>query len=170
LKRHGQYERYLLVLEQDQLDWLQISIVRASCGSCNKTHALLPADIVAYCQYSLPVLVFLFSQILLDSASVPQVAQEYQCPVWSVYLVLRRYEQSLSRIGLVLFELGFQPADNQCFTSRESLRQISQHGLQVFPFRYWQHNRRYLWQSRYHNRASPPVTMGWHETRVVPFT
>jgi len=170
LKRHGKYERYLLVSEQGQLTWLQTPIIRIRCRSCGSTHALLPADVVAYCQYSLPVLIILLSQILLESASVPQVAQQYQCPIWSVYLVLRRYEQCLARIGLVLYELGCQPTDKQCFTSRECLRQISQGDLTAFRFRYWQHNRRYLWQSRYHNRASPPVTMGWHETGIAAFT
>lgn len=166
LHRHGVYERYLIVFVLGKLVYQSIPIIRVVCRSCSTTHALLPADVVAYCQYSLSVLLSIFIQILLASVSVPQVAQRYELPVWSVYLVLRRYEWCQARIGLVLFELGYLPKDHQRFTAQESLALIQQHGLNRFIRQYWQSNGRYLWQTRFHNRASPPVFLGWQNIGV----
>lgn len=170
MKRHGAYGRYVLTLESGELTWTLIPVTRAACCSCASTHALLPVDVVAYCQYSLDILMILFCQNIFNGMSAPRVAENYQLPVWSVYLVLRRYEVCLSRIGLVLFELGYQPADHQGFTAWECLNEIQRQGMANFVYRYWQHNRRYLWQTRFHNRASPPVTMGWCKTRIKVFT
>ncbi|NCB26167.1 MAG: hypothetical protein EOM62_11945 [Bacteroidia bacterium] len=170
MKRHGAYRRYLLALESGELKWILTPVTRAACRSCATTHALLPVDVVAYCQYSLDVLMFLFCQIIFNGVSVPRVAENCQLPVWSVYLVLRRYEVCLSRIGLVLFELGYEPVNHQSFTALECLEEIQRHRLNCFLHRYWQHNRRYLWQTRFHNRASPPVRMGWCKTGLKVFT
>jgi len=170
MKRHGSYARYVLTIEQGLLAWQQTDIIRVRCFSCGTTHALLPADVIAYCPYSLQFLMFLYNLLLLEQKPVAEVAVQQQLSVWSVYLVLRRYERCRARIGLVLFELGCQPADHQQFTARECLEQIKAYGLSSFIHRYWQHNRRYLWQSRFHNRASPPVAMGWHENGRAVFT
>ena len=170
LNRHGTYARYVLILEAGQPAWQHISIVRVICKSCGSTHALLPAEIVAFCQYSLPFLFFIFSQVFIEEQRVPSIAQRCALPVWSAYLLIRRYEQCLARISLVLFEQGCQPADQEQFTGRECLLQISRQGLNRFIHRYWQQTRRYLWQSRYHNRASPPLCLGWYELGIVSST
>ena len=164
--RHGVYARYLLVIEAGELVWIQTRIVRVSCASCGSTHALLPADLVAYCQYSLDVLVFLYSQLLHAGASVPQVARDNGLSVWSVYLVRRRYELFRAHAGLLLFELGYQPDDHRRFQSRECLERIQQHGLPRFLRQYFEYNRRYLWQTRFHSRASPPVVSGWFFRKI----
>lgn len=170
MKRHSAYQRYVLVLESEELTWIHFSITRSICKSCEKTQSLLPADIVAYCQYSLDVLMFLFCQIMIQDKSVPCVAKTNQLPVWSVYLVLHRYEICLMRMSLVLFELGISPTNHQTFTSRECFDEINRYGLRRFIYCYWQLNRRYLWQLRFHNRASPPVNMGFYKTGIHAFT
>lgn len=158
------------MLEASGLACLRITVVRVRCGSCDTTHALLPSDIVAYCQYSLPFLWALYGLVLLDRTSVPQAAATYGLSPWSVYLVLRRYERCLPRIALVLSELGQAPVDHQRFGARESLERIRGLGLERFTHRYWRHNRRYLWQSRHHARASPPVVHGRQEIGRGGFT
>jgi hypothetical protein len=145
-------------------------VVRVRCGSCGTTHALLPSDVVAYCQYSLTFLWTLYGLVLLESTSVPHVATTYGLSPWSVYLVLRRYERCLPRVALVLGELGQTPEDHQRFGARESLERIRGLGLERFVQRYWHHNRRYLWQSRHHARASPPVVHGRQEIGRGGFT
>lgn len=149
---------------------LRITVVRVRCGSCGTTHALLPSDIVAYCQYSLPFLWTLYARVLLERTSIPQAAAWYGLSPWSVYLVLRRYERCLPRIALVLCELGQVPEDRQRFGTQESLERIDGLGLEWFAHRYWRHNRRYLWQSRHHARASPPVVHGRQEIGRGGFT
>lgn len=91
-------------------------------------------------------------------------------PVWSIYLVLRRFHGSLDRVRFVFYERGLRPADDRQFTVKESLLLIQQLGLNVFLYLYYQHNRRYLWQTRHHNRASPPVYSGWSDVTVGRIT
>lgn len=145
-------------------------MARVRCGSCDTTHALLPSDVVAYCQYSLPFLWTLYGLVLFERVSVPRAAATYGLSPWSVYLVLRRYERCLSRIALVLSELGQAPVDHQRFGARESLERIKGLGLERFALHYWRRNRRYLWQSRHHARASPPVVHGRQEIGRGGFT
>lgn len=171
LTRHGMYGRNLLVFELGDLEWIKINLVRVSCPSCGSTHALLPADLVAYCQYSYEVLIYLFARILLEGASVPQVAKAHAFPIWSIYLILRRYEQSLARVGLLLYEMGLEPVGQQPFSDKAAcIEQIRKYGLNRFQHRYFQYNHHYLWQTRFHNRGSPPVAMGWCRNTAEDFT
>jgi len=163
MKRHGSYRAICSYggagaagLAASRYYPRQVSLLwHNTCVTAGRCHRLLSVFLTS--------LLFLYTLLLLEQRPVIQVAVRQQLSVWSVYLVLRRYELCRARIGLVLFELGCQPADHQRFTARECLEQMKAYGLSKFIHRYWQHNRRYLWQSRFHNRASPPVTMGWHE-------
>lgn len=170
LVRHSSYGRYVLVFEQSKMVWRFFRITRVQCKSCSHTHALLPMDLVAYCQYSLDVLVYLFCQNYIQGCSVLQLAKATGIPVWSIYLVLRRFHGSLDRVRFVFYERGLRPADDRQFTVKESLLLIQQLGLNVFLYLYYQHNRRYLWQTRHHNRASPPVYSGWSDVTVGRIT
>ncbi len=161
LTRHSSYGRHVLVFMRSKMVWQFIWITRVQCKSCDCTHALLPMDLVAYCQYSLEVLVYLFCQNYVDGCSVLQLARITGIPVWSIYLVLRRFQHSLDRVRFVFYELSLRPADQKQFTIKESLLLINKFGLGIFLHLYYQHNRRYLWQTRYHNRASPHVYSGW---------
>lgn len=163
LNRHSSYGRYVLIFERGKMVWQLFRITRVLCKSCNHTHALLPMDLVAYCQYSLEVLVYLFCQNYISGCSVLQLARITGMPVWSIYLVLRRFQHSLDRVRFVFYELSKRPEDQKQFTIKESLLLIRKLGIGVFLHQYYQHNRRYLWQTRYHNRASPPVYSGWCE-------
>lgn len=161
LTRHAKYLRYLLDWVSGELVFSSITITRVMCHSCGTTHALLPADIVAYCQYSFPFLIWIYSQTLAEMESIPVVAETCTLSAWSVYLVMKRYQCCFTRIALTLYESGHIPVDSQRFELKESLDLILAYGENRFRRLYWQNNHRYLWQTKFHNRASPPVHMGW---------
>jgi hypothetical protein len=168
MSRHGAYKRYLFTYEQGELKWLHITLTRTICRSCKTTHALLPADIIAYCQYSLLALVSIFIAVIIKGVSVPKTAQSKALPVTSVYKVMDRFRLCHDKLDLLLREHGGQPADDKAFTETEALRAILEQRRLLYH--YWYHNRRYLWQSRFQNTPSPSVTMGWLKLGPAGFT
>lgn len=168
MSRHGAYKRYLLVYESGELEWLHITVTRAACSSCKTTHALLPADVIAYCQYSLFVILNIFLSVILNDISVPKTAHSKGLPVASVYKIMQRFRLCHGKVDLLLRERGIYPADYRAFTEKEILCGILRQ--KRFFYLYWHYNRRYLWQSKFQNTASPSVIMGWLKIGPAGFT
>lgn len=69
--RHGCYSRWVAILsEETGIEFVSLSILRLKCQSCQSTHSILPGDIIPFQIYSIPVVFFLCSRIVLEGESV----------------------------------------------------------------------------------------------------
>lgn len=67
--RHGHYERSYLLSPDDFSDGL-IKIQRVICKDCHVTHAILPEEIVPYCQYSIVFIFLALYQYYMEEGTV----------------------------------------------------------------------------------------------------
>lgn len=69
--RHGTYFRHITYLSIDGCIVSEpIEILRLKCISCESTHAILPSDIIPFQVYSLPVVLFLCNEMLINKKSL----------------------------------------------------------------------------------------------------
>ena len=107
LKYYSTYERWALTLESDGLGRLTqkstlITIYRGKCGSCKKTHAILPGDIIPYKQYSLDTVVTLLTYVLSDKLSVACIEKLLGIPSQVIYGILKQWSAMLLKLALLL--------------------------------------------------------------------
>ena len=52
--RHATYLRNICILNFDVFETKELDILRLYCNSCGKTHAILPAETIPYCFFTIP--------------------------------------------------------------------------------------------------------------------
>ena len=107
LKYYSTYTRWALTLESEGLGRLTlkstlITVYRGKCGSCKKTHAILPGDIIPYKQYSLETVVTLLTYVLSDKLTVICVEKLLGIPHQIIYGILKQWSAMLIRLALML--------------------------------------------------------------------
>ena len=109
--RHGIYLRWTAYLSaQGKILFEPLDILRLKCQSCNSTHCILPADIIPFQVYSLPVVLFLCEQILIKKESLRQTQRKTGCTMQSIYQKLSLLIQSLILIELYLRQVSLYTA------------------------------------------------------------
>jgi len=106
LEHYSSYKRWALTLETDRFGRLvikemRIEVERVKCG-CNKTHALLPGDIIPYKQYSLDTVVSILEFVLSGKLSVECVAKMLEIPSQVIYGIIKQWTAMLLRLALLL--------------------------------------------------------------------
>jgi len=107
LDDHGTYKRWAISLETDGFAALtqkvqRLTICRGKCGSCGKTHAILPGDIIPYKQYSLDTVVTVLSFVLQRKLTVECVEKMLRIPHQVIYEILNQWSAMLLRLALWL--------------------------------------------------------------------
>ena len=106
LEHYSSYTRWALTLETDGIGRLtlkmsRIEVERVKCG-CNKTHALLPGDIIPYKQYSLDAVVAILTFVLSGKLSVECVAKMTEIPPQVIYSIMKQWSAMLFKVALLL--------------------------------------------------------------------
>jgi len=106
LEHYSSYKRWALTLETDGIGRLtlktsRIEVERVKCG-CNKTHALLPGDIIPYKQYSLDAVVAILTFVFSGNLTVESVARMVGIPPQVIYGIIKQWSAMLFRVALLL--------------------------------------------------------------------
>lgn len=101
--RHGTYSRWVTFLSPEEgILFESIEILRLKCQSCNSTHSILPAEVIPFQIFSLPVVLFLCQQILLKKDSLHHTQKKTGCSIQTIYQKLDLLVRSLTLIELYL--------------------------------------------------------------------
>ena len=95
--RHGYYERNYLIGSEDLVSGSRIRILRVKCKNCGHTHAVLPAEIVPYTQYSI---VFIYAVLLMyyvKKETVEKICEVMYITVPQLYRWKKRFLKQKER-------------------------------------------------------------------------
>lgn len=119
--RHGTYFRWVTYLSPEGAVLFEsLEILRLQCQSCNSTHSILPGDVIPFQVYSLPVVLFLCAQILVQKESLRQTQERTTCTIQTIYQKLSLLKQSLILIELYLRQESLYAAATS-ITSEQAL-------------------------------------------------
>lgn len=101
--RHGTYFRSISHLSKEGYIVFEIlEILRLKCLSCNSTHSILPGDIIPFQVYSLPVVLFLCKQIIINKVSIRNTERKTKCTIQTIYQKLNLLKRSLTLLEFYL--------------------------------------------------------------------
>lgn len=104
--RHGSYSRFLILPYDGSFQEEQMEILRLKCTSCNHTHAILPADVIPYCIYSVSAVIKVCRFCLAEHQPVSGMASISGICYQMIYVMLRLLSFYLDWISLLLRNLN----------------------------------------------------------------
>ena len=109
--RHGTYFRWITYLSATgDIAFESLEILRLKCQSCNSTHSILPGDIIPFQVYSLPVVLFLCEQILINKVSIRNTVSKTNCSIQTICQKLNLLKRSLTLIEFYLRQMSLYTA------------------------------------------------------------
>jgi hypothetical protein len=90
LKRHGSYERFMIILEDGQRVDTVVEIKRVMCLSCGHTHALLPDLLIPYGSYTLRFILHVIRAYLKRTGTVAELCEYYRISPTTLYAWKKR--------------------------------------------------------------------------------
>jgi ribosomal protein S27AE len=102
LTRHAKYDRYICYLESNEFICIRMTILRLICGSCETTHAILPAGTIPYCYFTISVVFKLFTEFLIEENSIPKISEKFSIVDVTVRYYWYKYLVNLASCTLFL--------------------------------------------------------------------
>ena len=88
--RHGTYERNISTCVNNRILNEKVKILRLKCSSCNRTHAILPNDIIPFCIYSYSCIMHILSEHFINKKSVLSISKFYCISFQLIYFFISR--------------------------------------------------------------------------------
>lgn len=100
LHRHGSYQRNII----SRCITTTIKIQRVICPDCNKTHAIIPSDLIPYFQHTLVTIIDLYNLIYLKKLSYSKVIKNFNSFNLSfstshISLYLKRFKENIYNVA-----------------------------------------------------------------------
>ena len=93
----GSYSRGLNYFNNGSVSFIELSIERYRCDSCNATHALLPGNVlIPYGRYSLKTILLVLCDYFERTATVREICQKYQIAISTLYDWKHRFEDQMA--------------------------------------------------------------------------
>lgn len=109
--RHGTYLRWTTYVSATwDIVFEPLEILRLQCQSCNSTHSILPGDIIPFQVYSLPVVLFLCEQILINKVSIRNTVSKSNCSIQTIFQKINLLKRSLAFIEFYLRQMSLYTA------------------------------------------------------------
>lgn len=89
--RHATYSRNICFLNFGRIEEQKIKILRLACSSCDRTHAILPADIIPYLIYSFSCIFQVLIKRFVYEESVLDISNKNQISFQLIYLFIKRF-------------------------------------------------------------------------------
>ena len=102
LTRHAVYERNISFLQENILLNKKLKILRLKCSSCEKTHAILPNDVVPYCIYSYSFMIKTLMAHFIEKESILSISSQYNISFQLIYSFISRLKLFLNECIYVL--------------------------------------------------------------------
>ena len=106
-KRYSTYIRHLVILEDENLEDLEIEILRLKCLSCKHTTNILPMEAIPFWQYSI-TLVFLILSIVTSpkGQAISKIAEDIESSFQLFYVYLRIFNEYRDKLILLFRSLS----------------------------------------------------------------
>ena len=103
LHRHGSYTRNIVSCEITTV----INIQRVICPCCNKTHAIIPSDLIPYFQHTLNTISLLLELVYLKGLSYSKIINNFNkfnlsFSTAHIYLYINRFRNNIDNIAYYL--------------------------------------------------------------------
>lgn len=85
LKKHAEYERYLIGSNSSDLDDSTVKITRFICTSCNTTHAYIPVFMIPFSVYSLRFVLKVLLCYFQKKLTVTNICEKFNISVSTLY-------------------------------------------------------------------------------------
>lgn len=160
LSRHAKYKRYIVFLYMGKMNTKKLVILRLICSSCNKTHAILPNDIVPYCVYTYSCMITVMFEHFVKDKSILCVSDEYQISFELIYYFINKLEAFLNDCVYVLRLLnGIK--ENIALSVRNILNIINIGSLKnIFQELFFNKTKWMILMKRFQNIWPKPITIG----------
>lgn len=166
--RHATYNRYLVTLINHCLCEIKLTILRVKCGSCDATHAIIPADIVPYKLLSLSAIEFLFSEVYLKGKTIISACESHKISYQLFYQYYSYIHLFFNFIFSWLNSLSLIKSE-QKFSSRDLLVVILKDLHSQDPS-YFDFCKKLLFMTKFQNNLPPPIYIGVHSSPICPPT
>lgn len=109
--RHASYLRYFISFESNTLQIQTLDILRVQCVSCQKTHSVLPKDVIPFQLHSLHYVLTILQSFYTISPSKRSTAKAMETNIDFVRRKLRLFQYALSSLEAFLRETGQLTSD-----------------------------------------------------------
>lgn len=145
LHRHGSYTRNVISPEITTV----INIQRVMCPDCNKTHALIPSDLIPYFQHTLKTISLLLKLVYLKKLSYSRIIDDFKqfnlsFSTAHIYLYINRFKDNINNITYyfrVFCNLFLDPPVSEATVLKSIL---DNYELNEFNNRYFYKSNRYF--------------------------
>jgi hypothetical protein len=160
LTRHCIYNRNITFFENDILIDKKIKILRVKCLSCNKTHAILPGDIIPYSIYSYSTIMRILFEYFLKSFKIKKLTDEYNISFQLIYFFISKFKEFLKECVFVLRMLKIindilSPSISDVFGA---ILKVSLN--KSFQKTYFNETQWVFLMKKFRNKRPPPITIG----------
>jgi|BioPla2DNA2_1021312.scaffolds.fasta_scaffold27112_1 hypothetical protein len=160
LFRHAKYERYIATIYQGEVSSKKLEVLRLKCSSCDKTHAILPADTIPYCIYSYSCILTILLEHFIDKKSILDLAGKFNISFQIIYLFISRFKEFLKECIYVLRLLYFFK-DNEKPSFHDALTAISNGSIKnQFLKIFFSKTKWMLLMKKFLNIIPRPITIG----------
>lgn len=136
LIRHGKYVRNISFINEDNfIEEKSMTVLRLLCKSCNKTHAVLPNDVIPYCIYSFSFMINVLTKKFIGSEKISSICTSFNISFQLIYSFISRFLRFADSCLLVLRNLGFNntsPDLKQLLISLIDLQRIGHNFLHTY--------------------------------------
>ena len=91
LTRHAKYNRYICTFSIDEIEEIEVTILRLKCNSCNSTHAILPTDTVPYAFYSFTFIFKILVEYFNEDTSTAKISNRSKVSHQTIYWYIAQY-------------------------------------------------------------------------------
>ena len=102
LQRHGTYDRSLILLCNDSFKEVTLTIQRVKCSVCNRTHAILPWDVVPFGLYSITAVLDICINIYRENKAILSLAEQLQVSYQLLYRFLQIVQSVVKQMCILL--------------------------------------------------------------------
>lgn len=103
--RHGSYQRYFSIFEEEQIKTKQMEILRLKCMSCGSTHAILAYDIIPYRIFSLSLFLEIMMKIYGSNLSIWTLCNTTEFSYQTLRYMLRAFVHLIRRAYLLFWRM-----------------------------------------------------------------
>ncbi len=104
--RHGTYERNICFAKDYKVTETTIVVLRLFCKSCEKTHAILPNDVVPYCIYSFSFMLDVLIEKVINLKKISEICDGFNISFQLIFNFVDRFIKFANSCQYVLINLG----------------------------------------------------------------
>lgn len=167
--KHCTYNRNVCSIINSEIVTMTVEILRLWCNGCEKTHAVLPDDIIPYCYYGKSFVLYCLRLYYLENKSVCEIVELTNTYEKLIYKFLNRYADEMYSLMLFLKVYLSQLAEE--LSRQKTIRILFQiENLKEFLMKYFLSSKRIFLMPERQNVVSRKTLVGYDICKNIGFT